>query len=73
MTAASEAERRRLHETFAALCRIASPSGHERACAELVSAELRGLRLSVEEDAAAAAVGGDCGNLLARIPGSGER
>ncbi len=73
MTAASEAERRRLHETFAALCRIASPSGHERACAEAVSAELRGLQLSVEEDAAGAAVGGDCGNLLARIPGSGDR
>jgi len=73
VTAASEAERRRLHETFAALCRIASPSGHERACAEAVSAELRGLQLSVAEDAAAAAVGGDCGNLLARIPGSGER
>jgi len=73
VTAASEAERRRLHETFAALCRIASPSGHERACAEAVSAELRDLQLNVAEDAAAAAVGGDCGNLLARIPGSGER
>lgn len=73
MTAASEAERRRLHDTFAALCRIASPSGFERACAEAVSAELRGLGLSVVEDAAGEAIGGDCGNLLARVPGRGER
>jgi tripeptide aminopeptidase len=71
--AASEAERRRLHDTFAALCRIVSPSRCERPCAEAVSAELRGLGLAVAEDRAGAAIGGDCGNLLARIPGSGER
>lgn len=73
MTAASEAERRQLHDTFAALCRIPSPSGSERRCADVVSAELRGLGLTVAEDDAGAALGGDCGNLLARIPGSGER
>jgi tripeptide aminopeptidase len=73
VTAGSDAERRRLHDTFAALCRIASPSGHERACADAVSAELRELGLSVAEDKAGAALGGDCGNLLARIPGSGDR
>ena len=73
MTAASEAERRQLHDTFAALCRIPSPSGSERRCADAVSAELRGLGLTVAEDDAGAALGGDCGNLLARIPGSGER
>ena len=39
---ATDAERERLHETFAALCRIESPSGHERACADWVTAELRG-------------------------------
>ncbi len=71
MTAASEAERRRLHETFASLCRIESPSGRERACADAVSAELSELGLEVDEDGAGAAVGGDAGNLLARIPGSG--
>jgi tripeptide aminopeptidase len=73
VTAASEAERRQLHDTFAALCRIPSPSGSERRCADAVSAELRGLGLTVAEDDAGAALGGDCGNLLARIPGSGER
>jgi tripeptide aminopeptidase len=63
----SELERRYLNGTFAELCRIESPSGHERACAERVIAELRALGVSVHEDDAAAAVGGDCGNLLARI------
>jgi tripeptide aminopeptidase len=73
VTAATDAERRQLHDNFAALCRIPSPSGSERRCADAVSAELRGLGLTVAEDDAGAAIGGDCGNLLARIPGSGER
>jgi tripeptide aminopeptidase len=72
VTAATEAERRRLHDTFAALCRIPSPSGRERACADAVAAELRGLGLAVTEDEAGTVLGGDCGNLLARIPGGGE-
>ncbi len=69
---ASEAERRRLHEGFAALCRIASPSGHERACAQAVASELRSIGVEVTEDGAGAALGGDCGNLLARLPGRGD-
>ncbi|HXR13673.1 MAG TPA: M20/M25/M40 family metallo-hydrolase [Solirubrobacteraceae bacterium] len=73
MTGASEAERRRLHDTFAALCRIESPSRSERPCADAVAAALRALGIEVSEDNAGAAIGGDCGNLLARIPGGGER
>ena len=46
-----------------------SPFGHERACAERVAAELRGMGIDVEEDDAAAAAGAECGNLLARMPG----
>ena len=65
MRPASDAERARLNDTFAALCRIASPFGHERECSERVQAELRGMRIEAEEDAA--------GNLLARLPGRGER
>jgi len=61
-------ERRYLSGTFAELCRIESPSGHERRCAERVIAELRALGVSVHEDSAAALAGSDCGNLLARIP-----
>ena len=41
MRPASEAERARLNETFAALCRIPSSFGHERACADHVAALLR--------------------------------
>ncbi|MGI8731281.1 MAG: M20/M25/M40 family metallo-hydrolase [Solirubrobacteraceae bacterium] len=73
MRPASDLERRRLNETFARLCSIASPFGSERACAEAVADELRGMGLSVEEDAAAAESGAQCGNLLARIAGRGER
>jgi tripeptide aminopeptidase len=62
---ASDAERARLNDTFAALCRISSPFGHERECSERVRAELRGMGIEAEEDAA--------GNLLARIAGRGER
>jgi tripeptide aminopeptidase len=63
-----ELERRYLNGTFAELCRIESPSGHERRCAERVIAELRALGLSAHEDDAGAIAGSDCGNLLARIP-----
>jgi tripeptide aminopeptidase len=62
---ASEAEKARLAELFTDLCRIASPFGHERACADRVTAELHGMGLAAEED--------ETGNLLARIPGRGER
>ena len=63
MRAAAADDRARLAELFAELCRIESPSGGERACADRVTAELRTLGLEGEEDAA--------GNLLARI-GAGE-
>jgi tripeptide aminopeptidase len=66
---ASEAEQERLNETFAALCRIRSPFGAEKASADAVRAELEGMGLEVAEDDAAGPSGGECGNLLARIPG----
>jgi tripeptide aminopeptidase len=64
-----ELERRYLNGTFAELCRIESPSGSERACAERVIAELRALDVSAHEDDAGPRAGSDCGNLLVRIPG----
>jgi tripeptide aminopeptidase len=67
----TDAEREQLNETFAALCRIESPSGHERACADWVTSELREMGLEVDEDDARPRVGSDAGNLLARIPGAG--
>jgi tripeptide aminopeptidase len=72
MARATSAERERLNETFAELCRIESPSGHERACADFVTARLRGLGLEVSEDGAGAEAGSTAGNLFARIPGAGD-
>jgi tripeptide aminopeptidase len=66
-------ERRYLNGTFAELCRIESPSGRERACADRVIAELRGLGVSTLEDHAGARAGSDSGNLLARIPAAPRR
>ena len=61
----SEAEKARLADTFTELCRIPSPSWEEAACGERVTAELRGMGLSVEAD--------ESGNLLASVRGRGER
>jgi tripeptide aminopeptidase len=73
MRPASDAEKARLNDTFAALCRIPSSFGSERACADHVAALLRAMGLEVAEDDAAAAAGAECGNLLARLSGRGER
>jgi tripeptide aminopeptidase len=62
---ASEAEKARLAELFTDLCRIPSPFGHERECADRVIAELKGMGIESEED--------ETGNLLARIPGRSDR
>jgi tripeptide aminopeptidase len=64
MRPASEAEKARLGETFAALCRIPSPSWHEAECGTRVARELRAIGLEVEAD--------DVGNLLARVPARGQ-
>jgi tripeptide aminopeptidase len=67
---ATTAERERLNETFAQLCRIESPSGAERNCADWVTGQLRDMGLEVTEDGAGSEVGSDAGNLFARIPGA---
>lgn len=66
-------ERERLHATFESLCRIASPTGNERAVADRITRELTAIGLAVQEDGSGAAIGSDAGNLLARLPGRGER
>ncbi len=65
MRPASEGEKARLNETFAALCRIPSPFGHEAEIAARVTRELEAMGLVVEPDAR--------GNLLARIRGRSDR
>jgi tripeptide aminopeptidase len=62
---ASEAEKQRLNQRFAALCAIPSPFGREAEVAAHVSRELEGMGLTVEADAR--------GNLLARVRGRSER
>lgn len=70
---ASELERKRVNELFAQLCAISSPSRRERAIADRVISELGELGLEAVEDGAGAALGGDAGNVLVRIPGRGPR
>lgn len=67
--AASTEERERLLADFVRFCEIESPSGRERAMADALTDDLRGLGLEVEEDDSGAETGSDAGNLLARIPG----
>jgi tripeptide aminopeptidase len=62
----------RLHERFVRLCEIRSPTGEEREVADTVAAELRALGFEVSEDDAAGPAEAGAGNLLARLPGSGE-
>jgi tripeptide aminopeptidase len=63
---------KRLHERFVRLCEIRSPTGEEREIADTLAAELRALGLEVEEDGAAEQAEAGSGNLLARLPGSGD-
>lgn len=66
-------ERRRLHNTFEALCRLESPTRSERGVADWLRQELEGMGLTVEEDDTGSQTGSDSGNLLARIPGRSSR
>lgn len=66
-------ERRRLHNTFEALCRLESPTRSERGVADWLRHELEGMGLEVEEDDTGDQTGSDSGNLLARIAGRGSR
>lgn len=51
------------------LCQVPSPSRSERAIADLLTAEFQALGMSVREDDAGQATGGDAGNLIAELPG----
>ncbi len=59
----------RLRERLVTLCALPSPSLRERAVVQHVRAELEGWGLAVREDDAAAALGGEAGNLIAELPG----
>src|SRR3954451_1851691 len=54
-------------ELFTELAAIPSPSGEERAVADVVAAYLRDCALTVDEDEAGARIGATAGNLYARV------
>lgn len=56
-------------DTFLELVGIDGVSLFERPVADYLKDHFSRLALTVEEDQAAAAIGGDCGNLLVRMPG----
>jgi tripeptide aminopeptidase len=66
-------EDQRMLDRFVRLSEIASPTGEERAVADAVLAELRGLGVEVIEDDAAGPANAAAGNLIARVPGRGDR
>ena len=59
-------------DLFLDLAALPSPPGKERAVADRLTAELRGLGLDVEEDDAGRKIGSDAGNLYCRVPGTAE-
>ena len=63
-------DRRRLQELFLDLVRIDSPSRREGRIAARLARELAGLGAEVIFDGAGPAVGGETGNLIARVAGT---
>jgi tripeptide aminopeptidase len=55
-------------DLFLELAALRTPPGEERPAADLVGRYLHDLAVEVEEDDAGGVVGGDTGNLLARLP-----
>lgn len=63
-------QRERFVQHFLDLVRIDSPSRREGAIMRRLQGDLEALGAAVEYDGAGAAVGGEVGNLIARLPGS---
>ena len=62
--------RQRVLQEFMELVAIASPSGGEREIADALTKKLQAAGLTVEEDGAGEKIGGNAGNLIARLPGT---
>jgi|LSQX01.2.fsa_nt_gb tripeptide aminopeptidase len=63
-------QEKRLVDQFADYVAIDSPSLHERQLADIIKRQLEQMGFSVSEDKAGEAIGGDCGNVYALLPGS---
>jgi tripeptide aminopeptidase len=59
-------------DRFVRLCEIASPTGQEREVADAVTDELREQGVDIAEDGSAVPARAAAGNLIARVPGTGE-
>jgi tripeptide aminopeptidase len=66
------AELDRLLDLFVRLVETPSPSGHERAVADLILAELRDVGYEPVEDDTRPQTGSDSGNIVVRLPGEGR-
>lgn len=62
----------RLQDGFVRLCEISSPTGAERPVADHLLEELRALGLEAAEDGVAGPARAGSGNVIARVPGTGE-
>jgi tripeptide aminopeptidase len=61
-----------LLDNFLDLCRTPSPSRRERAVAAVLAKKIRALGYEPLEDGAGQVLGGDCGNLVVKVPGTGK-
>ncbi len=61
-----------LSENFQDLCRVPSPSLHEREVVKVLAKKIREIGFEPLEDDAAQALGGDCGNIVVKVPGTGK-
>ncbi len=61
-----------LVKLFCELVQIDSPSKHEAAFASVIKDKLASLGLDSTDDGAAPRIGGDCGNLICRVPATAE-
>ena len=64
---------KRLINNFLKLASINSPSKNERELADYLINYLAALRLKVEEDNTGSQIGGNCGNLYCKLPGTNKR
>lgn len=62
--------RARLLAEFCELIKIDSPTRKERPLAEILETRLRNMNMTVTEDQAGLAIGGDCGNVFAYLKGT---
>jgi len=61
-----------LVKLFCELVQIDSLSKHEAAFASVIKDKLASLGLDITDDGAGPRIGGDCGNLICRIPATAE-